>query len=379
MTNTDSLRPSTDPTTPKAPPTRLEVALLQQPTDYPAVSLLCPAGRDPRSLRLQLDGLARTARRRLVDEYGPAAPIVDLVMAALAAQIEELDAGDLPSVGVFVSPGQARWYPISEPVEARVVIDDTFATRDLVHAQLRSAHSHVLHLNDRTTRLYAGAGHRFAEVLGGGFPLTRPAPAPELDDGHRPLGREPSRVREQELRRFVREVDDALEPVLRADPLPLIVVGPSRRLAAFGAASRHRRAIDVQVPWGGRHLAVPRLDDLVGPAIEQIIERDTAAALDEVDAAIGAQRLVQGLDACWTAGWQHRIGLLVVEHGFSEAARLDPDTGTIELTDEREAPDVIDDLVDELIEGVLARRGRVTIVADGTLADRGRVVACTRG
>lgn len=67
-------------------------------------------------------------------------------------------------------------------------------------------------------------------------------------------------------------------------------------------------------------------------------------------------------------------GSLVPGHEF--AGRTED--GRLVAVDDRDAPGVVDDAVDELIEAVLARGGTAQLVPDGTLDDLGRVALLTR-
>ncbi len=65
--------------------------------------------------------------------------------------------------------------------------------------------------------------------------------------------------------------------------------------------------------------------------------------------------------------------MLAVEEGFTYPARLSPDGDFLTPADDVSHPDVVDDVVDELIETVLLRGGWVAFVPDGALAEHGRV------
>jgi hypothetical protein len=359
-----------------AVPTSADVDRLQQAVGYPAVSLLCSMTSSSTGLRRAVTALAREAVRRLADELGATHPVTRRLSASLDEQVAAVTVSDAPAVGVFVSPTTATWCSITEPVADRVVVDTTFATRDLVHAQLRSTRTWILHLNERATRLYDGRGRRYVEHRGTGLPVL-----PTGDDrpnrrGHR--DRVSSRRAEREMARFVRSIDDAFGPVLSAHPRPLLVVGPERRVAAFAAGSRHRAAIDGTIQWGGRHLSTAELEKLTAPLVDDVIAEQTKRAFAELGVAAGTDRLASGLADGWRAAWQHRVHLLVVEHGYAQAVTLDALTGRFEPVDDRDEPGVVDDLVDELIERVLAQGGRVAIVADGTLDAHQRVAAVLR-
>jgi hypothetical protein len=63
--------------------------------------------------------------------------------------------------------------------------------------------------------------------------------------------------------------------------------------------------------------------------------------------------------------------MLMVEQGFFHPARIADDGDTLLPAPDPHAPDVVDDVVDELIELVLARGGWIALLDDGTLARDG--------
>jgi hypothetical protein len=346
---------------------------LQRIREYPAVTLITGGGPD-HEVAARLRSLARTAHQRLVAEYGANHPTLHHVDAAIDHQLA-LHPGGADPVAVFVSASHASWTPIHGPAIERVVIDDTFATRDLVNARLRSVHTWTVQLG-ATSHLYAGSGNTFRHHGGGGFPHA------ETTDTSRGRQRqqlvEPHRHRDQRLTQQLRALDDLLDPILAEDPRPIIVIGARRRIDTFTTHSRHRASCVDAIPWAGRHLDPVRLGELAGPALEHLAAEQTRRAMAEVSGAIKKARLTTGLHNCWQATVAGLADLLVVEESYQAAGRLDPTTAAVELSDDREAPDVVDDLVDDLIETVLARRGRVAIVPDHTLGDLGPLAICTR-
>jgi hypothetical protein len=84
------------------------------------------------------------------------------------------------------------------------------------------------------------------------------------------------------------------------------------------------------------------------------------------------------LDEVWALAQESRVELLVVERNHAVPVRVDGAHLVQVAPDESEAPDVIDDAVDDLIEAVALRRGEVVIVPDGTLAEHGGLAAVLR-
>lgn len=352
------------------------LATLSPLSTYPAISLLLPVDGDPvEVVRLRLDRLVADAVDRLRAELDP-----DEVHAYDRRLRRAVDAVELvpgqEGVAVYVGD-HTEVVPLPVPVRERVVIDETFATRDVVRARQRSPKYRVVVLGPRRTRLYDGVGATLTEVPDpafGGLPEIGSDPA-----GTRPATR--GRV-SRDLRRdaragvgvdaFVRALDVALDRYVRADRMPLVLVGSEPRLTAVAGSSRHRDLV-VGTARGARDL--PERADLaarVWPVVEDLLARRTAEALAELD-GVGRRHSASGVRDVWMLATQGRGALLLVEEGYEQAARVDRANGTAEPVDDRDAPGVVDDLVDEIIEAVLAAGGRVHLVPDGTLAGHARI------
>ena len=112
------------------------------------------------------------------------------------------------------------------------------------------------------------------------------------------------------------------------------------------------------------------------PLVCDWLRSDNQRALDRLDTAPGANRHAGGVNEVWELDHDARVGLLVVEETYAYPARVR--NGHLVAAVDVEAPDVIDDAIDELIQIVLNNGGRVAIVPDGKLADHDRLAAVLR-
>ena len=356
---------------------KLDIALLHRATTYPCVSLLLPIDGDSvERVQLRLRHLVDQAVDRLRHELDPGD--VDAFADRLSTCVDGIELAHRQlGVAVFVSD-ETTVVPLSVRVRERVVVDDTFATRDLVRALQRSPRYWVVSLGSKLTRLFEGVGFDLTEVRGGGFPLS--GSSSRSGSGPRFAGRgRVSRdgrhdgVGTTSIDTSVRALDEALSPYLHDDPLPLVVVGTEPRLAAMTRRSRHRQRIAATVRGAADFPAPGDLRSRVWPVVESMLGEETRAAIAELERAGGAARHISGVTETWTLANQGRGGLLLVEEGFEYPARVDPNNGQVTGTDDRDQPGVVDDLVDEIIEVVLAKRGRCHIVPDGSLARYDRI------
>jgi hypothetical protein len=361
---------------------RQDLLDLQAHRSHPSLSLLLPTHRtapDNRRDPILLKNLVTEATNRLEAEVGKrdAAPL----LRALEAQIAGIDLQHaLDGLAIFVSAEHAGAHLLPVPLAPRVVIDETFATRDLVFAMNRSPRYWVLALSEQPTRLYEGARETLLEVRGGGFPMTHGGPG---GGTALPTMINRSRYEDEHHQQFFRRVDGALAAYTKADPLPVCVVGVERWLSHFQSVTAQGGIVATMT---GNHDQTPphELGQLVWPVVAEALSAKRDRALTTLATAVGAQRTASGLGEVWRRAQEGRGELLLVEENYHQAARLDATNGQLHLTDgaasdgPRDDGADIADAVDEVIEIVLAKGGDVVFVDDGALAPHQRVALTLR-
>ncbi|MGQ9683860.1 MAG: AOC03_06830 family ribosome hibernation factor [Anaerolineae bacterium] len=358
---------------------RLDVQLLQSVRGYPAVSILLPTHRhspanqqDP----IRVKNLVRQAADRLLAEL-PKREVEPLLMRlqALTDKIDYLHA--LDGLALFAHRDWARAFYLPFAVRERVVIDETFATRDLVFALNRSPRYWVLALSEKPTRLYEGLRDSLVEVTTGGFPMTHEGPGGELKlPGGVAVHK--SAYRDERHRQFFRQVDEAFGRLAASDPLPLAVVGVDRFLAFYDQVTKHKNLIATTVTGSHDKTPAHELAALVWPLVQANLALRRNTVLQELEAAVSARQYASGIGEVWRLAQEGRAAALVVEENYRCPARIDPTGQHLMPADDPEAPNLIDDAVDEIIETVLAKGGRVVFVDDGALAIHQRIALMLR-
>ena len=74
---------------------------------------------------------------------------------------------------IFAAPGEHQVWSLTRPVPERVVLSDTFLTRNLVAAQAAERPFWALAVSPDRVSLWNGGGDRVTEARVGGFPMTR--------------------------------------------------------------------------------------------------------------------------------------------------------------------------------------------------------------
>ena len=346
---------------------RTELKRLQDHQDYPSVSLLAPTHRTApakRRDRIVVKNLVAEGLDRLHGEFKKreVAPVVQ----NLNKLVDRVDwEHALEGLALFASRDVAKEIQLPFRVKARVVIDQTFATKDLVFALNRYPHYRVLVLTEKPTRLFDATTNVLTEFTGKPFPMIHKGPggASRLPGGQ---GINRSAVRDESHRQFFRKVDAALAAIQKEEHLPVVLVGVERYLAFFQEVTKDPDAIVGAVAGSHDAPSPSALGKLVWPVFKAGNTLRRTRALARLHEAVSLNRHASGIDQVWRAAFEKRCQTLLVETMFEHRADLSP-AGDRLLPYTGRGPAALDDTVDELIERVIADGGDVFFYEPGVL------------
>jgi len=347
---------------------RHDVRLLQAIREYPSVSIMLPTYRTaPENFKdpIRVKNLVKEAEDRLLQEFTWRE--VDALTSRLNDLVEHLDYQYMTEgLAIYVNKDFARAFSLPFKPAEQVVVDETFATRNLVLALNRTQRYWFLALSENTTRLFEGVRDSLVEITEGGFPMTNEGPgaATRLPGGQ---GINRSAYRDEKDREFYSSVDTAFNEFMVDDELPLIVAGVDRNLAFFQEVSRHTPAIIGTLRGNYDKTSAHELAGMVWPLVKANRSVKVDEVLSELDAAISARRYASSITEIWQLAQEGRGSTLIVETGFHYPAGVDETGVFLTPAEDVTAPGVIDDAVDDVIETVMAKGGKVVFVDDGIL------------
>jgi len=308
--------------------------------------------------------LAAEGIKRLQDEFKKRE------VAALVDNLDRLvDRVDwqhsLDGLAIFASRDVAAAVQLPFRPKARVTIDATFATRDLVYSLNRSPRYRVLVLTEKPARVFEAWTSVLTEHTAKPFPMVHKGPggAARLPGGQ---GINRSAVRDEAHRQFFRKVDDALGAIQKEDHLPVVVVGVDRYLAFYQEITKDPDAIVGLVAGSHDNPNTTALGKLVWPVFKSGSTLTRTRALVRLREAVSLNRHASGIDQVWRAAFDKRCQILLVETGFDHPADLDPEGARL-LPYSGRGPAALDDAVDEVIERIIAAGGEVFFYEPGVL------------
>ncbi|WP_165007086.1 AOC03_06830 family ribosome hibernation factor [Neisseria yangbaofengii] len=352
------------------------IKTIQSKQSYPSVTITLPTYRtspDNEKDIIRLKNLVSEAVTRLQEEFGKreTAHIVDEINR-LAESVD--NQYNLDGLVIFASAEYAELFRLPFRVPERVTIADNFLTRDLVFAMNRSPLYLLTVLSEHGTRLFVGRREYLDEVHNFGFPFSVENEVAEANPGQ-----DISHVRDQIVTDKMREVGQALLEAKKQLSAPIVVVGVDRNIGHFNNGAGIGEQVMLSIHSGRNSDNPYELGKTVWPEIKEALSAERAKVFDELNNAKGNKLFVGGLNEVWQAVSDGRAELLAVEEDLHIPAKVSEDGRKLtEINiEDAKGEHAYEDIVDEMIEKVLAAGGRVRFVdseALGEYTDRGLAV-----
>ncbi len=330
---------------------------LQQQRGYPSITVLI--NTTPGSVLIPNDvdtafRFACEADNRLDGD------VSDRLRTALISRLADLITGQTnqPSaraLALCVSPEYTAAVRLGRTVDQRLIIDDTFATRDLVADLNRTAQYRVVTVSERITRLLIGDRQRLVEQLDDTWPLTR-----SDDDNAAAWSRNVARYLRNEHGHH---------------PLPTVVAGVQRSVRQIVAPELFETI--GFIPGNHDRSSWMDLHSAAWPLVTDWLRNDHRRAMARLDQAMSTSRYAGGIHEIWPLANEGRIDTLIVEEDYAVPARIDQNS-QLHPADDPDHPDVNDDIVDDTIEAVLRHGGSTVITAPAALEQHQRIAAILR-
>lgn len=319
-----------------------------------------------------LKNLVREAENRLLADF-PKREVQNLIdkLNALEDTINHRE--NIESLILFVNQHVAMFIRLPIAVVDRVVIDNTFATRDLIRKMHNRVNYYVLVLSRDKARLIEASNDKVVQELGNPFPFENTLASIALTD--------PSNATRQQnvVEEFFNRVDKAVTEARNDNPLPVLIATEQESYATYlKVADRPQVFLDTFL---NRDRQVERDHAIVSDAWEIVREyniqknNERKAALKM---AVSQNKFLSDTNDIYRAIKAGRVQTLFIEQGLFQPAVIENNLITYVPDERRNELGVIDDIYDELIELNMEFGGDVVFLPKGELEKFNGFGAITR-
>lgn len=322
---------------------------------------------------LTLKNLIKEAEERLfADENKRDAKQLVERLKDLESQIDHNH--NLESLILFVNEDVTEYTRLPIAVENRVVIDHTFATRDLVRALHFETNYYVLVLSQQKVRLIEAFNDKVVAEIGNPFPIENTqfysTNKAELSNA----SRQTNLVAE-----FFNRVDKEVNKVRKENPLPVLICTEESNYHEYLKIADQKQSIF------DTNLNKNRVDEKAHAIVteawaivkEYTVEKNNARK-GELQTAVSQNKFLSDTNEIWQAIKQGRVQTIFIEEGNFQPATWENDQIQYVSDNLRDRKEVVDDIYDELVEANMNYGGDVVFLPKGELSDFNGFGAITR-
>jgi len=265
-------------------------------------------------------------------------------------------------------------FELQRPVRELLVVAESFHAKPLLRVLQSADRYQVLCLNRHAAKLYQGNRDALDPVDLAEVPATiTEALGEELTEPHQAVRSIPGQASlhhgrgqrkdeiEVDMLRFFRIIDRAiLERHSRPSGLPLVLAALAEYHAPFRAVSHNPFLLADGISMNPEALSLDELRVQAWQKMEPLYLNRLARLVENFQVARSRQMGSDNLAQVAQATMGGRVGTLLVEADRQIPGRIDPATGRMDPGD-LSHPE-IDDLLDDLAEAVLRRKGEVVVV-----------------
>lgn len=323
--------------------------------------------------RILLKNLIKEAEQRLLaDESKRDAQKLIQRLAELEEKIDH--SHNLESLILFVNEDIAEYTRLPIAVENRVVIDHTFATRDLIRALHIETNYYILVLSRQKVRLIEAFNDKVVAEAGSPFPVENnvfySTNKAELSNASRQTNL---------IAEFFNRVDKEVNAVRKDNPLPVLICTEESNYHEYLKIADQKSSIFET--YLNKNRTEEKAQAIVTEAwkiVEDYTTEKNNARKAELQKAVSNGKFLSDTNEIWQAIKQGRVQTIFIEQGKFQPAVWENDSIIYVADDLRDKKEVVDDIYDELIEANMSYGGDVVFLPKGELKDFNGLGAVTR-
>jgi hypothetical protein len=158
----------------------------------------------------------------------------------------------------------------------------------------------------------------------------------------------------------------------------LIVLAPKKEGSLFENVSKHRKNIIHKIHGSYNYENLKSISDTVWSAMLEHLQNERKQLINEFKEIIGEHRGISGIQDIWEAAKEGKAFKLLVEKDYRCPGFVTASDYNLHLRPPKAIHKTLPDAVDELIETVLQKNGKVYFTDNDLLKDYGHIALITR-
>lgn len=278
-------------------------------------------------------------------------------------------------LGIYLSPRilEVVYFPF--PVKEKIVLDNSFETRDLYYLQQFLMPYHVFVCGKDRLALYAGTGDDLTEINDGVFPAhyeddyeyARPAIGTSFGGSLKGFEKDKGDLVKKRTHSFISKTVKHLLKYTNNSTKPLIIAGTKTQLSALKNMPELKGKIAAEIVGSYTEQTLPKLREKVLEALTKYMEQRTENLVHDFKENDRPDRIAKGLQETWQAVQEGRGRLLLVEKDYARPSYLRKSDPSLYLFPPKGKYTIVPDAVDNIIERMHDQGGKVVFAKSNKL------------
>jgi hypothetical protein len=351
--------------------------LIDESTHRPAVSIILSIEATVSTtvgLQHKLKGALDSVSDELLATYPKA--LANKVMERLHAVVGGLQIDDhKKAIAIFVSPEFQKVLYLDIPVRDRVVVNQRFEIRELVHNLKEGSKYLVVLLSSNKYKVYQGSTAEFLKIIS----QVGESVQDGRDIGHEPVGHTAIEVlKDTEMDKFLHQVDKEVERLIAHDHRPVFVLGTKKILGHFKKITKNSTGIVGYITGNYDRVGFVQLQKLLEPHLLGWKHDKQETLLTILDQAASQRKLATGITAVTRAALNKKGQRLIVESDFVHPIQPTVSDSKMALVENNaKGKPSLPDAVDDIIANVILSGGDVDFTDHGALDKYKRIALVT--
>ena len=279
-------------------------------------------------------------------------------------------------IGIFISANVLKLIQFPFPVTEKIIAGDSFEIRDVLYKELYLSDYFVLSLSMKKNHLLKGRGNVLTEVKDKIFPATykdtyeysKPSRGTSYGNSLKEFEKDRSIIKEIRLESFYHILDQRLNNYLDTNT-PLVIAGVKKDLGYFEKNTTHKNNIVGKVLGSYDDYNSKELQSRAWEVIKKHLAQEQKKMILSIKELIGNKIVAMGIKEVWRDAKSGKANTLVVEKDLEIPAFISTNESQLFLKPPQSKHKIITDAVDDVIETVIEKKGKVVFVDNQELKD----------